>query len=50
MPPTSNYLRFEDEETQFLLDLWLFSRNLKDVTKAVNEKKISSSGNFVAER
>jgi hypothetical protein len=42
MPPTSNYLRFEDEETQFLLDLWLFSRNLKDVTKAVNEKKITS--------
>lgn len=37
-----NYFRFEDEETQFFLDLWLFSRCLKDFTKAIREKKNTS--------
>lgn len=40
--PQTNYLRFEDEEDQFFLDLWLFSRSLKEATKAVQEKKLTS--------
>ena len=37
-----NYEKFEDEDLQFWLDLWLFSRHLKAATGFLKEKKIQS--------
>ena len=39
---THEYEQLEDEDLQFYLNLWMFSRHLKDATKFIKEPKIQS--------